>query len=92
MKISTPKPKAPEPMEISTGNAYYVNLEEVVTSLSITYKKMGKCVLYPITISKKIFTYFFPYRYQVWELVSVGYTPLFIFYVNFQIFCFSGGF
>ena len=57
MKI-TRKPEAPEPMEISTGNAYYVNFEEVVTSLPITYKKMGKCVLYSITILKKIFTYF----------------------------------
>ena len=58
MKIPTPKPEAPEPMEIYTGNAYYVNFEEVVTCLSITYKKMGKCVLYPITIPEKIFTYF----------------------------------
>jgi hypothetical protein len=42
MKTPTPKPPAPEPMEVCTGNAIYINLGEIRWKLyNLAFKLLG---------------------------------------------------
>lgn len=42
MKTYTPKPKAPEPMEMSRGDAYYVDFKEIRWRVyNLAYRLIG---------------------------------------------------